>query len=214
MTLDPDPETVVEVLARRVSRINARVICERGKRVLSDPTRVRPDEWPLFVSSMRGAARLFLSQHELDQAFDEVARLAGPDRPTAPLPAREIAIAGEPDVHLARQAARELCSALGAPVFVIQRVTTSVSELARNIASYTPGGRVVLEPLTGEPPRLRVVADDRGPGIPHLADVLGGRYRSRTGLGRGLRGVKQLMEVFDVKTGPQGTRVTVEARLR
>jgi serine/threonine-protein kinase RsbT len=95
----------------------------------------------------------------------------------------------------------------------VQRAATAVSELARNIVSYTPGGRLKLEPIAGTPPRLRIIARDQGPGIPHLPDVLSGKYRSKTGLGRGLRGVKELTASFDIQTGPAGTTVTAEVLL-
>ena len=75
---EPDPERVIPVLERFVSTINARVICERGKRILRDPKRIRADEWPLFLTTMRGAARLFLTEHQIHLAFLEVQHEAGP----------------------------------------------------------------------------------------------------------------------------------------
>ena len=43
--------------------------------------------------------------------------------------------------------------------------------------------------------------------------MLSGRYRSRTGLGKGLLGVKKLSTRFDLETGPSGTRVEAEIAL-
>ena len=43
--------------------------------------------------------------------------------------------------------------------------------------------------------------------IEGLDRILAGQYRSKTGLGKGLSGVKKLASRFDVATGHQGTRV-------
>jgi serine/threonine-protein kinase RsbT len=118
-----------------------------------------------------------------------------------------VEIKNEADVSRARLAARELCEALGARRLAMQQVATAVSELARNIALYTPGGSISLEPIPGDPPRMRIIAEDRGAGIPNLKSVLDGSYRSKTGLGKGILGVKRLMDRFDVRTGARGTRI-------
>jgi serine/threonine-protein kinase RsbT len=87
------------------------------------------------------------------------------------------------------------------------RLTTAVSELARNIVLYAGTGQVEVRPTS--PPGLEVVARDNGPGIANLARIMGGDYRSRHGMGLGLRGVKKLAERFDVQTAPgRGTTVT------
>ena len=93
-----------------------------------------------------------------------------------------------------------------------QRVTTVVSELSRNIVAYTPGGYLELE-LKAMPPRLAIRASDRGSGIPNLPEILAGKYRSRTGLGRGLLGTKQLAQRFDISTGASGTTIEAEIQL-
>ena len=54
---------------------------------------------------------------------------------------------------------------------------------------------------------------DRGPGIPDLDAVLGGRYRSPTGMGLGILGARRLMDRIDIATrrrrddghAPEGT---------
>ena len=108
---------------------------------------------------------------------------------------------------------RELCEQAGASSLTVQRVATAVSEVARNIVSYTPGGRMEFTVLAGKPPRIRVLAEDRGRGIANLEEILAGRYRSKTGLGKGLLGLKRLMDTVDMQTGSSGTRITFEATL-
>jgi serine/threonine-protein kinase RsbT len=202
-------QRLIEVLAGHVSRINARVIVERARRVLSDPDHVAPEERERYLGAIRFSARLFTNAQQLEAICRALVDLDAELPP--PL---AVAVRVEQDLRAARLAARDLCQQLGAPSFMVHRVATAVSELARNIVSYTPGGQITLSPRAGPPPTLQILAEDRGPGIPHLDAVLGGRYRSRTGLGLGLRGVRQLMERFDVHTGPAGTRISMEARLR
>jgi serine/threonine-protein kinase RsbT len=122
----------------------------------------------------------------------------------------EVPISNEEDLRVARTAARNMALSLRSSSLCAQRIATAVSELGRNIIAYTPGGNIRLESVTG---RLRIVASDRGQGIAHLEEVFSGQYRSKTGLGRGLLGVRRLMEHFEIETGPLGTRITVEASL-
>ncbi|HEU4538803.1 MAG TPA: ATP-binding protein [Polyangiaceae bacterium] len=122
-----------------------------------------------------------------------------------------VSIALERDIGEARAHARLLCDHAEARPFVAQRAVTIVSELARNIFKYAGSGRIELA-VTDR--ILRVVAADEGPGIPHVEEVLAGRYKSRTGLGKGLTGVRRLADGFDVRTGPSGTRVEAVVDLK
>ena len=60
-----------------------------------------------------------------------------------------------------------------------------------------------------EAPRrgVEVAARDEGPGIADLDLVMTGNYRSKTGMGMGLRGAKRLMDTFEIDTSPTGTNV-------
>ncbi|MCU0656342.1 MAG: histidine kinase [Polyangiaceae bacterium] len=109
-------------------------------------------------------------------------------------------------------ATRSLCQEQGVRALVQQRVTTVVSELCRNIVAYTPGGYLELELKQG-PMRLQLRAVDRGTGIGNLPEILAGRYRSKTGLGRGILGTKQLAHQFNIATGPSGTTIDAELLL-
>jgi serine/threonine-protein kinase RsbT len=124
-----------------------------------------------------------------------------------------VTIAQEPDISMARNIARGMCERMGAPSLSMQKVATIVSELARNIVSYTDGGSVELIPSSTPRPRIVIRAVDRGNGITRIDDILAGRYQSRTGLGKGILGTKRLADRFDIQTGPSGTRVEVEVLL-
>ena len=134
-----------------------------------------------------------------------------------------VPIRDESDLGSARMLAREICKLVDVRGYQAQKVVTAVSELARNIARYSRGGRLRfrIDSLEGSPESHRdgrndgaivVVADDDGPGIPNLDEILSGNYRSRTGLGRGLLGSRDLADRFDILTGPEGTTVTAEFR--
>jgi len=113
----------------------------------------------------------------------------------------------EDDVARVRREARDLAAAAGFSSTGQTRLTTAVSELARNIVQYAGAGQIEIKrsPLSG----LEIIARDRGPGIPNLDQIMSGNYRSRLGMGLGLQGVKKLADRFDIQTGPQrGTTVT------
>lgn len=118
----------------------------------------------------------------------------------------------EDDIALARGHARQLAMAIGFSHVGQTRFMTAISELARNIVQYAGEGQIELTP-TSTPKGIEIVARDRGPGIPNLERIMAGNYRSRLGMGLGLRGVKQLAERFDVRT-EVGRGTTVSALLR
>ena len=96
-------------------------------------------------------------------------------------------------VVTARQRARDVAELLGFDRLEQTRIATAVSELARNAHRYAGGGEVRIRCAADA---LRVEVVDSGPGIPNLDEVLRGEYTSSTGLGRGLVGVRQLMDEF------------------
>lgn len=140
-------------------------------------------------------------------------------RPSArrvPIPRDSIRITvrRETDVSVARSQTREFCRRAEARPAIVQRCATIVSELSRNITSYTPGGEILLRFVgDGAPPRLRIVAADTGSGIPQLHEIEQGTYRSRTGLGMGIRGCARLADSFHIDTATTGTTVVAEVDL-
>ena len=161
-----------------------------------------------LVTALQKSIRLFLAEPELSRASRDLEKLCrgvvAPKNETC-----RIVIATESDIITARMEARRICDEMGVKSFETQKVTTVVSELARNIISYATAGRMDIVPMP-DVRRIVINAVDEGPGIPHLAKVLSGEYQSRTGLGRGLMGTKRLAVAFDVTTGSTGTRVVAE----
>jgi serine/threonine-protein kinase RsbT len=119
-----------------------------------------------------------------------------------------IPIRGEGDMNHARMLARETCKLVSLRGYQAQKVVTAVSELARNIARYAGSGRMSFRVDTTSE-FIIVTAEDEGPGINNLDEILAGNYRSRTGLGRGLLGSRDLADHFDIHTSPNGTIVKI-----
>ena len=116
----------------------------------------------------------------------------------------------EEDVVTARQRGAQVAGALGFDASEQTRIATAVSEIVRNAYRYAGGGTAEFH-ITGEtnPQILEVIVRDVGRGIPHLDDVLAGRYKSATGMGMGLVGTRRLMDRFQVNSSPSGTTVTM-----
>ena len=87
---------------------------------------------------------------------------------------------------------------------------TAISELSRNIFKYAGKGEIRVCRAAAERVTVQVVASDRGPGIPDIDHVMRADYRSKSGMGRGLRGTRALMDFFEIHSRPgEGTTVTV-----
>ncbi len=111
-----------------------------------------------------------------------------------------IPILQEGDVVTARNAGKDICHSLNFPEIAYVKVTTAISELARNILKYAGTGRISVRRLSGAREGIEVIATDQGPGIADIDAVLSPKYRSRTGMGVGLRGSRRLMDHFEVKS--------------
>jgi signal transduction histidine kinase/CheY-like chemotaxis protein len=116
----------------------------------------------------------------------------------------------EHDVVLARQRARQIAGLLGFDNQDQTRISTAVSEMARNAFKYAGGGLIEFSVTQQEPRSLLIKFTDKGPGIGHLDEVLEGRYESKTGMGMGILGARRLMDLFEIESAPgKGTRVVL-----
>src|SRR4051794_5505881 len=122
-----------------------------------------------------------------------------------------VAVRYEQDVVVARQRARQISALLGFDGQDQTRIATAVSEIVRNAFRYAEGGRVefTLEGLSA-PQLLLVRVQDQGPGIPDLAHVMSGNYRSSTGMGMGILGAHRLMDQVEIKSSSSGTDVLLK----
>jgi signal transduction histidine kinase/CheY-like chemotaxis protein len=126
-----------------------------------------------------------------------------------------VAIRYEHDTVTARQRARQIARLLGFDPQDQTRISTAVSEIARNAFNYGHSGRVefLLEGRTA--PQLFIVRiTDSGAGIRDLDSILEGRYHSQTGMGLGILGARRLMDQFEIESAPgRGTTVLLRKLL-
>ncbi|HTC48288.1 MAG TPA: anti-sigma regulatory factor [Candidatus Aquilonibacter sp.] len=116
----------------------------------------------------------------------------------------------EPDIVAIRRRVREVSSQLGFSLVDQTKVVTAASELARNTIIYGGGGMMQMEKLNGPRTGLRLVFEDKGPGIPDIELALRNGFTTGTGMGLGLGGAKRLVNDFDIvsRVG-EGTKITI-----
>lgn len=127
-----------------------------------------------------------------------------------------VKIINEWDIVAARQLGRNVAKELGFGIVDQARITTAISELARNIYLYAGQGQVCIEKLyDGGKSGLQIIAKDTGPGISDIRQVMEDGYSTSGGLGAGLPGVKRLMDEFIIDSSPgNGTEIITTKWLR
>ncbi|CAH0347186.1 anti-sigma regulatory factor [Bacillus sp. CECT 9360] len=127
-----------------------------------------------------------------------------------------VKIINEWDIVAARQLGRNVAKELGFGTVDQARITTAISELARNIYLYAGQGTVAIEKVfEGGKSGLKIIATDEGPGIQDIRRVMEDGYTTSGGLGAGLPGVKRLMDDFDIDSMVgKGTKIYATKWLR
>ncbi len=198
-------QRLLRLLQKHLSTVNAEVALSRALReceISRELFSVR--DLPRTVSQLKQHTRLFILPHKRDLLERDLEAFVGRSQ-TADT--EDIAIQAEEDISRARMAALALAKDFGAGSVTAQKIATIVSELARNIVSYAGEGRIMLSVVDSVPRKMQIHASDDGPGIQNLNEILSGQYKSRTGLGKGILGVKRLANRFDLQTDQRGTRV-------
>ncbi|OCS94402.1 anti-sigma regulatory factor [Caryophanon latum] len=110
-----------------------------------------------------------------------------------------VEIVTEWDIVAVRQFGRNEAKEIGFGTVDQARITTAISELARNIYLYAKLGEIEIERLRdGDRKGIAIVAKDQGPGIQDIRQVMEDGYSTSGGLGAGLPGVKRLMDTIHV----------------
>lgn len=127
-----------------------------------------------------------------------------------------VEIITEWDIVAARQLGRDEAKALGFDTVDQARITTAISELARNIYLYARIGVIEIEKVeTDTEKKIIVIATDQGPGIEDVRKVMEDGYSTSGGLGAGLPGVNRLMDSMVIHSViGEGTTIRAEKRLR
>lgn len=120
------------------------------------------------------------------------------------------------DIVAARQLGRNEAKNSGFGTVDQARITTAISELARNIYLYAGKGKIEIERLSIDGMKgMTIIASDEGPGIPDLRRVMEDGFSTSGGLGAGMPGVKRLMDDFKVESEVgKGTTITATKWLR
>ncbi len=117
------------------------------------------------------------------------------------------------DVVEACDLARQVARTAGFNALDQTKVATAASELARNILLYAGAGELRVG-ISETPSRgIQITAIDTGPGIPDVDRVMSSGYRSRTGMGMGLKGARRLMDELEIDSRV-GVGTTIVARKR
>lgn len=77
------------------------------------------------------------------------------------------------------------CKELGFGTVDQARITTAISELARNIYLYAGKGQIGIEQVADRGKKgLKIIAEDQGPGIPDIRKVMEDGFSTSGGLGQ------------------------------
>jgi serine/threonine-protein kinase RsbT len=128
-----------------------------------------------------------------------------------PASADSLPLSASEHIVIVRQAVRQRAIELGFSLVDQTKVVTAASELARNTIQHGGGGHANIEVVYDGPRRgLRLVFEDRGPGIADVALAMKDGYSTAGGLGLGLSGAKRLSNEFAISSAPgTGTRVVI-----
>lgn len=128
----------------------------------------------------------------------------------------KVEIVTEWDIVTVRQLGRNIAKEIGFGIVDQARITTAISEIARNIYLFAKSGEITIEAVEeGSRVGIKVVAVDQGPGIEDIRKVMEDGYTTSGGLGSGLPGVKRLMDHTEIHSAVgKGTIVKIEKWLK
>jgi anti-sigma regulatory factor (Ser/Thr protein kinase) len=86
----------------------------------------------------------------------------------------------------------------------------AVTEAATNLVKHAKNGEVLIDPVDDSRRGVRMLALDRGPGIPNLAVALGDGFSSAGSPGNGLGAIVRLSDRFEIHSAPEGTALLSE----
>jgi anti-sigma regulatory factor (Ser/Thr protein kinase) len=112
----------------------------------------------------------------------------------------------------ARRAAVELAESIGMRETDCGKVAIAVTEMATNLFKHARHGKIICAPMSHNGALgLRVLALDKGPGIPNVSAALEDGYSTYGSSGNGLGAVRRLATVFDLYSAPAvGTCILAE----
>lgn len=207
-------QALQEALRPHVSELFIRsVVSFAASRANASLNHLKAGDAKRLLAELSRGIRLYVSDVEVHAELVRRVSAAlgeGGGRPMAP---EVIDVTNEVDVVVARKRGADMCAELGFSPAMQVRIATIISELVRNIVQYAGTGSVTITPLSPRP-GIEVLACDRGPGIDDINRVMSPSYKSKTGMGVGLRGTRSIVDEFEIHTAPgQGTTVRVRKYL-
>jgi len=117
----------------------------------------------------------------------------------------------EQDVVPFRNRVKEYAVKIGMSLVNQTKLITAASELVRNMLKYAGGGVTTIEVINqGRDNGIRLVFQDKGPGIKDISLAMKDGYSSGKSLGIGLPGAKRLVNEFEIKSNVgEGTTVSI-----
>jgi serine/threonine-protein kinase RsbT len=218
MTKSPIEQQILEILRSKVSPILAKSILALSLSWAKvDLAALKPGDDKRLLKELAKGLRLYVKNPgDRQECVDKLGSLVFSSGPAAKSKARRIMIGITEESHIvsARGAGRDLCQEVGFSGAVQIKVATAISELARNIVQYAGEGEITIASIDSPRPGIEITAVDHGPGIADLDDVLTGNFKSRKGMGIGLKGTKKLMDEFEIQTNAeQGTQIRIRKYL-
>jgi serine/threonine-protein kinase RsbT len=218
MTKSPVEEQILNILRGKVSPILAKSILALSLNWAKvDLGALKPGDDKRLLKELTKGLRLYVKDPGARQeCVDQLSALTLSSAQTAPAKARRLLIGITEESHIvsARGAGRDLCQEGGFSGAVQIKVATAISELAPNIVQYAGEGEITISSIDTPRRGIEIIAVDSGPGIANLELVLSGDFKSKKGMGIGLKGTKKLMDEFDITTSAEeGTRVKIRKYL-
>ncbi len=121
----------------------------------------------------------------------------------------------EHEIIHALQIAGSIAESAGLSSQDAARITTAISEIARNSYQYTGSGNISFSlELVNTDSFLSIRITDNGQGIDDLDNILKGNFTSKTGSGLGISSAGKLVDIFEIVSNPStGTEVMLGKKL-
>ena len=114
---------------------------------------------------------------------------------------QEMSINEDEDVISVRQNVKVASAKIGFNILDQTRIVTAVSELARNIVVHAGNGTVSMF-QNHERGGIKLIFEDKGPGIPDVDRAMEGGFSTVGSLGLGLNGARVLSDEFEITSTP------------
>jgi serine/threonine-protein kinase RsbT len=201
----PLKENALGVLKAIMSPILAKSILSLSESWAGvDMDRLRPGDIRRLMEELEKGINLYVPDPETQRlCLDRLREIMTESVQARPeeMNSTMVAVREESDIVTARAAAREVCVRLDFSLSMQVKVATAISELARNIVQYAGRGEIIIS-SGGVPPAIEIIASDQGPGIADVDAVMSDRYKSKRGMGIGLKGTRNLMDEFSIESRP------------